>query len=42
MQQKVSICCGLLPGPRVLLFDEPLVGLDPHASKGIKINAARI
>ncbi|WFR54911.1 ABC transporter ATP-binding protein [Anaerocolumna sp. AGMB13025] len=36
MQQKVSICCGLLPAPRVLLFDEPLVGLDPHAIKELK------
>lgn len=36
MQQKVSICCGLLPRPRVLLFDEPLVGLDPHAIKELK------
>jgi ABC-2 type transport system ATP-binding protein len=37
MQQKVSICCGLLPNPRVLLFDEPLVGLDPHAIKELKL-----
>ena len=36
MQQKVSICCGLLPDPKVLLFDEPLVGLDPHAIKELK------
>lgn len=36
MQQKVSICCGLLPEPKVLLFDEPLVGLDPHAIKELK------
>lgn len=36
MQQKVSICCGLLPNPKVLLFDEPLVGLDPHAIKELK------
>lgn len=36
MQQKVSICCGLLPKPRVLLFDEPFVGLDPHAIKELK------
>ena len=30
MQQKVSICCALLPRPQVVLFDEPFVGLDPH------------
>jgi ABC-2 type transport system ATP-binding protein len=36
MQQKVSICCGLLPNPRVILFDEPMVGLDPHAIKELK------
>lgn len=36
MQQKVSICCGLLPNPKVLLFDEPFVGLDPHAIKELK------
>jgi ABC-2 type transport system ATP-binding protein len=36
MQQKVSICCSLLPAPKVLLFDEPLVGLDPHAIKELK------
>lgn len=36
MQQKLSICCGLLPKPRVILFDEPMVGLDPHAIKELK------
>ncbi len=36
MQQKVSICCALLPEPKVVLFDEPLVGLDPHAIKELK------
>jgi len=36
MQQKVSICCGLLPQPKILLCDEPLVGLDPHAIKELK------
>jgi ABC-type multidrug transport system ATPase subunit len=30
MQQKVSICCALLPRPRAVILDEPLVGLDPH------------
>ena len=33
MQQKLSICCALLPEPKVVLFDEPFVGLDPHAIK---------
>ncbi|MBQ0084485.1 MAG: ABC transporter ATP-binding protein [Clostridiales bacterium] len=36
MQQKLSICCGLLPKPKFLLFDEPMVGLDPHAIKELK------
>jgi len=37
MQQKVSICCGLLHRPQVIVFDEPLVGLDPHAIKELKL-----
>ena len=36
MQQKVSICCALLPAPKVVMLDEPLVGLDPHAIKELK------
>lgn len=36
MQQKLSICCGLLPRPKFLLFDEPMIGLDPHAIKELK------
>ncbi len=36
MQQKLSICCALLPAPRVAIFDEPMVGLDPHAIKQLK------
>lgn len=37
MQQKLSIACALLPRPDVLVFDEPFVGLDPHAIKEIKL-----
>jgi ABC-type multidrug transport system ATPase subunit len=36
MQQKLSICCALIHSPRVLVFDEPLIGLDPHAIKELK------
>lgn len=36
MQQKLSICCALLPKPKVLVLDEPMVGLDPHAIKELK------
>lgn len=36
MQQKLSICCALVHKPKVIIFDEPLVGLDPHAIKQIK------
>ena len=36
MQQKISICCALLIQPRLVLFDEPLVGLEPHAIKELK------
>ena len=36
MQQKLSICCALLPDPKVVIFDEPYVGLDPHAIRELK------
>jgi len=36
MQQKLNICLGLLPQPKVLLLDEPMIGLDPHAIKELK------
>ena len=36
MMQKVSICCALLTKPKVILLDEPMVGLDPAAIKELK------
>lgn len=36
MKQKVSICCALLFEPKVILFDEPMIGLDPKAIKTLK------
>lgn len=37
MQQKLNICLGLLPDPKVILLDEPMIGLDPHAIKELKL-----
>lgn len=36
MMQKVSICCALSIKPKVILLDEPMVGLDPKAIKELK------
>ncbi len=36
MQQKLSICCALVHKPKIVIFDEPMVGLDPHAIKVLK------
>lgn len=36
MMQKVSICCALMTEPKVILLDEPMVGLDPAAIKELK------
>ena len=36
MMQKVSICCALAIKPKVILLDEPMVGLDPQAIKELK------
>jgi ABC-type multidrug transport system ATPase subunit len=36
MQQKVSVCCALLPQPGAVIMDEPLVGLDPHGIRELK------
>ncbi|MCI9152064.1 MAG: ABC transporter ATP-binding protein [Lachnospiraceae bacterium] len=37
MMQKVSICCALAIKPKVILLDEPMVGLDPAAIKELKL-----
>lgn len=42
MQQKVSVCCALLPQPQAVIFDEPLVGLDPHGIRELKAVIAEL
>jgi ABC-2 type transport system ATP-binding protein len=36
MKQKVVMSGALLPNPRVLIIDEPMVGLDPQSAKLVK------
>src|SRR3954470_24317009 len=36
MKQKVVIACGLIHDPSVLVFDEPLTGLDPLCIRHMK------
>jgi ABC-2 type transport system ATP-binding protein len=36
MRQKVAICCSYLYEPKVILFDEPHTGLDPHGIRTMK------
>ena len=36
MKQKVAIACGLIHEPKVMLFDEPLTGLDPLGIRQMK------
>jgi len=36
MRQKVAICCAYLHRPRIILFDEPLTGLDPRGIRTLK------
>jgi ABC-2 type transport system ATP-binding protein len=36
MKQKIVLTAALLPAPRVMVLDEPLVGLDPRAAHQLK------
>ncbi len=42
MKQKLAIACGLLHGPRALILDEPLTGLDPHGIRRMKDSMRRL
>ncbi len=36
MRQKTAVCCAYLHDPSAILFDEPMVGLDPRGMRTIK------
>ncbi|MGH8029795.1 MAG: ABC transporter ATP-binding protein, partial [Arenimonas sp.] len=36
MKQKLAIACGLLHQPKVVIFDEPMTGLDPVGMRRMK------
>lgn len=36
MKQKLAIACGLLHRPKIVIFDEPLTGLDPGGIRRMK------
>jgi ABC-2 type transport system ATP-binding protein len=36
MKQKIVLLAALLPAPRIMVLDEPMVGLDPRASHHLK------
>jgi ABC-2 type transport system ATP-binding protein len=42
MKQKLAIACGLLHSPQVILFDEPLTGLDPYGIRRMKDTILRL
>lgn len=36
MKQRLATCAALVHGPKLLIVDEPMVGLDPHGAKFLK------
>ena len=36
MKQRLATCAALVHNPKVLIVDEPMVGLDPHGAKMLK------
>jgi ABC-2 type transport system ATP-binding protein len=41
MKQKLAIACGMLHAPQVMIFDEPLTGLDPLGIRRMKDSILR-
>lgn len=36
MKQRLATCAAIVHDPRVLIVDEPMVGLDPHGARNLK------
>jgi len=36
MKQRLATCAALVHEPRILIVDEPMVGLDPHGARNLK------
>lgn len=36
MKQRIAMCSALVHDPKVLIIDEPMVGLDPHGARMLK------
>jgi ABC-2 type transport system ATP-binding protein len=41
MKQKLSVACALVHGANVMLFDEPLIGIDPAGAHEFKAELSR-
>jgi len=41
MRQKLSVACALIHNANVMLFDEPLIGIDPAGARELKEEIAR-
>ena len=41
MKQRLATCAALVHEPRILIVDEPMVGLDPHGAKLLKDSLRR-
>jgi len=41
MKQRLATCAALVHEPRILIIDEPMVGLDPHGAKLLKESLKR-